>query len=110
MDCCTMRRSVFSAARDVMGWARAAVAVDQAHEALGHRTFEADGAVFIRNPTLPDIHVANYCRSVTAAAPDAVDRLLDRADREFHDCPHRCFEVDPHTPPPSHHPPPPTGY
>jgi len=94
-----MRRSVFSAARDVTGWARAAVGVDQAHEALGHRTFEADGAVFIRNPALPDIHVANYCRSVTAATPDAVDRLLARADREFRDCPHRCFEVDPDTPP-----------
>src|SRR5262249_62324875 len=99
MGCCTMRRSVFSAARDVTGWARAAVAVDQAHEALGHRTFEADGAVFIRNPALPDIHVANYCRSVTAATPDAVDRLLARADREFRDCPHRCFAVDPDPPP-----------
>ena len=94
-----MRHSVFSAARDVTGLARAAIAVDQAHEGLGHRTFEAEGAVFVCNPALPDIHVANYCRSVTAAAPDAVDRLLARADREFRDCSHRCFEVDPDTPP-----------
>lgn len=93
-----MRRSVFSTARDMTGLARAAVAVDQAHEALGHRTFEAEGAVFVRNPALPDIHVANYCRSVTAATPAAVDRLLARADREFHDCSHRCFEIDPDTP------------
>ena len=93
-----MRHSVFSAARDVTGLARAAIAVDQAHEALGHRTFEAEGAVFVRNPALPDIHVANYCHSVRAATVAAADRLLTRADREFHDCPHRCFEIDPNTP------------
>jgi len=80
-------------------WARAAIRVDQAHEALGHRTFEAAGAVFIENPSLPDIHVANYARSVTAATPEAVEQLLARAEREFADCPHRCFEVDLDTPP-----------
>jgi ribosomal protein S18 acetylase RimI-like enzyme len=98
MDSCTMRRSVSFAACDVSGWGRAAITVDQAHEALGHRTFEAEGAVFVRNPALPDIHVANYCRSVTVATREAMDRLLARADREFRDCPHRCFEVDPDTP------------
>ena len=80
-------------------WGRAAIRVDQAHEALGHRTFEADGAVFISNPTLPNIHVANYARSVTTGAPDAIERLLARAEREFSGCPHRCFEVDLDTPP-----------
>ncbi len=81
-------------------WGRVASRVDQAHEALGHRSFEAAGAVFVRNPELPDIHVANYGRSVTAASPDEIDALLARAEREFAGCPHRCFEVDVDTPPP----------
>ena len=93
-----MKRSASSAAADMTDWARAAIRVDQAHEALGHRTFEADGAVYISNPTLPDIHVANYVRSVTAETPDAIERLLARAGREFSECPHRCFEVDLDTP------------
>jgi ribosomal protein S18 acetylase RimI-like enzyme len=93
-----MKRSASFAAADMTDWGRAAIRVDQAHEGLGHRTFEADGAVFISNPTLPNIHVANYARSVTVEAPDAVERLLARAEREFAICPHRCFEVDLDTP------------
>ena len=81
-------------------WGRVAIRVDQAHEALGHRSFEAAGAVFVTNPELPDIHVANYGRSVTAASPGEIDGLLARAEREFAGCPHRCFEVDLDTPPP----------
>jgi hypothetical protein len=81
-------------------WGRVAIRVDQAHEALGHRSFQVAGAVFVTNPALPDIHVANYGRSVTAAAPDEIDGLLARAERLFAACPHRCFEVDLDTPPP----------
>jgi ribosomal protein S18 acetylase RimI-like enzyme len=99
MACCTMKRSASFAAADMTDWGRAAIRVDQAHEALGHRTFEADGAVFVSNPALPDIHVANYARSVTAGARDAIERLLARAEREYAGCPHRCFEVDLDTPP-----------
>jgi GNAT superfamily N-acetyltransferase len=80
-------------------WSRVATRVDQAHEALGHRSFEADGGVFVRNPELPDIHVANYGHSVTAKSPAEIDGLLARAEREFAGCPHRCFEVDRDTPP-----------
>ncbi len=94
-----MKRSASFAASDMTDWGRAAIRVDQAHEALGHRAFEADGAVFISNPTLPDIHVANYVRSVTAGTPETIERLLARAEGEFAGCPHRCFEVDPATPP-----------
>ena len=94
-----MKRSACSGPPDVTDWGRAAIRVDQAHEALGHRVFETDGAVFICNPALPDIHVANYARSVRADAPDAIGRLLKRAEREFSGCPHRCFEVDLDTPP-----------
>jgi len=81
-------------------WARVAIRVDQAHEALGHRSVEVAGAVFVRNRQLPDIHVANYGRSITAASPDEIDGLLALAEREFAGCPHRCFEVDLDTPPP----------
>lgn len=99
MACFTTKRFACCGAPEVTDWGRVAIRVDQAHEALGHRTFEAEGAVFITNPTLPDIHVANYVRSVTTDAPDAIDRLLARAEREFAGCPHRCFEVDLDTPP-----------
>jgi len=84
----------------VTDWGRVAIRVDQEHEALGHRTFKAAGAVFVRNPELPDIHIANYVHSVTAASPDEIEGLLARAEKEFANCPHRCFEVDLNTPPP----------
>ena len=87
-------------AADVTDWGRVAIRVDQAHEALGHRTFKAAGAVFVCNPPLADIHIANYVRSVTAGSPDEIEGLLARAEREFAGCPHRCFEVDLDTPPP----------
>src|SRR5512132_2125125 len=88
-----MKRSASSAAPDMTDWGRAAVRVDQAHEALGHWTFEADGAGFVRNPALPDIHVANYVRSVTAGTPDAAVPLLERAERDFAGCPYGCVVV-----------------
>jgi GNAT superfamily N-acetyltransferase len=84
---------------DVTDWGRVAIRVDQEHEALGHRTVKAAGAVFVTNPELPDIHVANYARSVRADSPDEIEGVLARAEREFADCPHRCFEVDLDTPP-----------
>jgi GNAT superfamily N-acetyltransferase len=85
---------------DVTDWGRIAIRVDQEHEALGHRTFKAAGAVFVCNPALADIYIANYVRSVTAGAPDEIEGLLARAEREFAGCPHRCFEIDLDTPPP----------
>jgi GNAT superfamily N-acetyltransferase len=56
--------------------------------------------MFVTNPELPAIHVANYAHSVTASSPDDIDRLLALAEREYAGCPHRCFEVDSDTPPP----------
>ena len=67
-------------------WGRVAIRVDQAHEALGHRSFEVAGAVFVKNPELPDIHVANYGHSVTASSPGEIDGLLALAEREFAGC------------------------
>jgi len=65
-----------------------AVAVDGDFLALGHEVFDADGARFVRDRSLPRIHDANYVSDVTVATPDAVERLLARVDREY-----------PHTPP-----------
>jgi len=94
------RPSGICAAPDMTEWGRVAIRVDQAHEALGHRSFEVAGAVFVKNPELPDIHVANYGHSVTASSPGEIDGLLALAEREFAGCPHRCFEVASDTPPP----------
>ncbi len=78
---------------------RRAVAVDGAFLALGHETFEADGARFVRNRGLPAIHDANFITGVTAATPEAVERLLARVEREFPHARHRQFLLDAATPP-----------
>jgi GNAT superfamily N-acetyltransferase len=79
--------------------ARRAVAVDRDFLALGHEVFEADGARFIRDRSLPRIHDANYVSDVRAAPPDAVEHLLARVDREFPHTRHRQFLLDVWTPP-----------
>jgi len=73
---------------------RRALAADHAYMALGSDRFDADNATFIRNPSVPLIRDANQVISVTASSPDAVDRLLARADREFARSPHRQFRLD----------------
>ncbi len=78
---------------------RRALAVNQALLALGHETFEAGGALFVRDRAVPRIRDANHVTAVTASTPQEVDRLLARAEREFAGFPHRRFDVDPGTPP-----------
>jgi GNAT superfamily N-acetyltransferase len=78
---------------------RRAFAVDQAFLVLGHETFEAEGARFVRAPEYPTVHDANHIHAVRAATPDAVVRLLERADREFAHCRHRLVRLDADTPP-----------
>src|SRR5215831_13398581 len=79
---------------------RRAVAVNQAHLALGHEVFAADDAVLVRNRSVPDIRDANHMAHVTAATTDEIDRLLARVKQEFAGIPHRMFNLDPDTPPP----------
>ncbi len=62
--------------------------------ALGSDRFEAEGATFIRNASVPLIRDANQVIGVTASAPDEVERLLARADREYAGSPHRQFRLD----------------
>jgi ribosomal protein S18 acetylase RimI-like enzyme len=79
---------------------RRALATNRALLALGHETFEADGALFVRDRTVPATRDANHVTSITAAAaPAEIDRLLARAEREFAGFPHRRFDVEPDTPP-----------
>lgn len=77
---------------------RRAFATDHAFMALGHATFEAEGASFVRNPAHPDVYDANHVRAVRAATVDEVECLLARADREFAHCPQRLVRLDPDTP------------
>jgi GNAT superfamily N-acetyltransferase len=76
-----------------------AMQVDHLFLALGHETFEGDGGRFVRDREFPGIHDANHVAAVTADTPEAVERLLERADREFAHCSHRLFLLDAWTPP-----------
>jgi GNAT superfamily N-acetyltransferase len=67
--------------------------------ALGHETFQADGATFVRDRDVPDIWDANHVTSVTADSDEAIDRLLARVEREFAGFGHRRFDLDFTTPP-----------
>ncbi len=60
--------------------------------------FEAQGAFFVRNRSLPDKHYANHVEKVTASTPEEIARLIERIEVEFEGFRHRCFSVDPETP------------
>ena len=60
--------------------------------------FEAQGAVFVRNQSMPDRHFANHVEQVTASTPAEIARLIERVEVEFEGYRHRCFYVDPDTP------------
>src|SRR3990172_9333057 len=78
---------------------RRALAVNQAMLALGNETFEAEGAVFVRNRSLAAVWDCNHVAHITAATPEEIDRLLARADEEFAHISYRRFDVDAYTPP-----------
>ena len=83
----------------VTNLARRALAVNQAFLALGNERFEAEGAVFVRNRSLPAERNCNHVAHVTAATPEEIDRLLARLGREFAGLPYRCFDLDFTAPP-----------
>jgi GNAT superfamily N-acetyltransferase len=76
-----------------------ALDVDAANLALGHETFNAEGARFVRNREYPRIYDANHVRGITASTPAEVDALLARAEQEYEGIGHRRFDVDFRTPP-----------
>jgi GNAT superfamily N-acetyltransferase len=73
--------------------------LDMMNLALGHRTFEADGATFVVNPSLPSIYDANFLYDVTASSDAEIDRLLERARREYAHCSKLTFRIAPWSPP-----------
>ena len=73
---------------------RRAVATDYGFMALGSERFDAEGATFIRNASVPLIRDANQVISVGASSANEIDRLLARADREYTGSPHRQFRID----------------
>ncbi len=66
--------------------------------ALGNEQFQAEGATFIRNRSIPEKYYANHVEQVTASSRDEIARLIDRVDVEFEASSHRCFYVDKSTP------------
>ena len=76
-----------------------ALDVDAANLALGHETFEACGASFVRNRTHPLIYDANHVAQIRASTPEEIDGLLARVEREYDHAAHREFGVDFRTPP-----------
>ena len=76
-----------------------ALDVDAANLALGHETFEACGATFVRNRAYPLIYDANHVASICTSTPDEIHRLLARVEHEYEHAAHREFGVDFRTPP-----------
>ena len=76
-----------------------ALDVDAANLALGHETFEACGATFVRNRAYPLIYDANHVAQISASTPEEIDSLLARIDQEYDHAAHREFGVDFRTPP-----------
>ena len=76
-----------------------ALDVDAANLALGHETFEACSATFVRNRGYPLIYDANHVAQIRASTPEEIDSLLARVEREYDHAAHREFGVDFRTPP-----------
>ena len=76
-----------------------ALDVDAANLALGHETFEACGAIFVRNRGYPLIYDANHVAQIRASTPEEIDSLLARVEQEYDHAAHREFGVDFRTPP-----------
>jgi GNAT superfamily N-acetyltransferase len=73
--------------------------VDMMNLALGHHIFQAEGAIFVVNPSIPSIYDANFVYDGTASSDAEIDRLLDRARREYTHCSKLTFRVAPWSPP-----------
>ena len=57
---------------------RRVIATDHAFMALGHETFAAEGASFVRDPAYPDVYDANHVRAVRAATCTSTGRATRR--------------------------------
>ena len=66
--------------------------------ALGNERIEVDDARFVRCRETPSIYDANFACRVRAAAPEAIDAVLERVAACFEGQRHRHFRIDPDTP------------
>jgi GNAT superfamily N-acetyltransferase len=78
--------------------ARVDRAIDEFPFYAGGERFEAQGAVFVRNRSIPDKYYANHVEQVSASTPEEIARLSARIEVEFEGYRHRCFYVDRDTP------------
>ena len=78
--------------------ARVDRAIDEFPFYAGGERFESQGAVFVRNRSIPDKYYANHVEQVTASTPEEIARLSARIEIEFKGYRHRCFYVDRDTP------------
>lgn len=77
---------------------RRALAVTAELQALGNERIEVPGGVIVRNRAVPAIRDENHVCFITAATPESIDGLLNRAEKEFDGFPHRRFDCDAATP------------
>ena len=73
-------------------------AIDDFPSYVGEERFEAEGALFVRNHSIPDRYYANRVEQVTASTPEEIARLSERIETEFKGFRHRYFYVDRDTP------------
>ena len=78
--------------------ARVDRAIDEFPSYRGDERFEANGAIFVRNRSIPDKYYANHVEQVTASTPEEIARLSARIEVEFEGFGHRYFYVDRDTP------------
>jgi GNAT superfamily N-acetyltransferase len=62
--------------------------------ALGNETFEADGALFVRNRAIPNRYDANHVAHVRAETPQEIETLMQRIEAEFDGYRHRALYLD----------------
>lgn len=79
--------------------AERALDTNEALLALGHETFEAEGATFVRSRETPVVWNANFISRVTASSPEAIEALVGRAKREYEGMDRISFEIDYRAPP-----------
>lgn len=73
-------------------------AIDGFPSYAGEERFEAEGAVFVRDRSIPDRYYANRVEQVTASTPEEIARLSRCVEVEFKGFRHRSFYVDRDTP------------
>jgi GNAT superfamily N-acetyltransferase len=78
---------------------RLACETNHSYLALGNERFESHDASFLINPRTPRRHDSNCVGLIRTRAPDEVEALLQRTEKEYGAYKHRCWHIDALTPP-----------